>query len=859
VTERFIGCAAAPSRADVRTIGHDIRYALRQFRRNPGFASVAIVSLAVAIGANSTVFSVMNAIVLRPLPVDRPEELFVASMPTDYGTDFSYPMIQRAGGLLAGRGDICGQSSPRVVQIAAMAAERAPAGAIAAAMPESGQMQLLTGGCFTVLRQRPAAGRLLGPQDDHQLNGHPVAVISDRFWARAFQRAPSAVGSAVLVNGVPLTIVGVARPEFFGTTVGPATPDLWAPVMMQAALRFSGSGTSLGGDWNTPYPLQREIYWLSVMVRVPGNRDAAAAVLNSALERELPAASAARTADGLAPRVVLQPGSRGTSPFRDRIETTLFVLMGMVAWLLLLAAVNIAGVLLARGTARRRELAVRLSLGASRVMVMRHMLVESTLLALAGGVVGLALTSSASIALVTLMNRGAPAAGMDVSPDWRVALATLVATALAGIVAGAFAAWRCTGMAGSEVLRTHAKTSTADYSVRRLSPGALLVSAQMALSVVLLILAGLCVRTLHAVTTIELGFDADQVIVARIDPRSAGYRPQDLPSLYDPLLARIRAVPGVTSASLSAGGPFGGSVSEGTLVVEGFTPPSGQRVRGIRERVTPDYFRTLRLRIVRGRDFTAQDAVPGRRVSVINESFARRYFAGDPIGKRWGYNPQFDEQGYEVIGVVADAKYNNLKATGGNMVYMLASSEETGVYLVSLEVRASAALEPLIPLVRNAIREAAPGLPVRTIEPLPTRIAGLTAGERLLAWLATSLGLMAALLACLGLYGMTSYGVSRRTAEIGIRMALGAGHRTVRRMVLREALWLVASGILLGVPLAVAASRSIQSLLYRVTPTDTTAYLAAVVALTAIAAIAAYLPARRASRLQPLNALREGT
>jgi predicted permease len=489
---------------------------------------------------------------------------------------------------------------------------------------------------------------------------------------------------------------------------------------------------------------------------------------------------------------------------------------------------------------------------------MRQILVESTVLAVAGGVVGLAFTSSASISLLTLINRGA-SAGMDVSPDWRVAMATVIATGFSGLVAGSISAWRCTGMAGSDTLRAHAKASTLDYSVRRLSPGALLVSAQMALSVVLLILAGLCVRTLQAVATIELGFDPGQVIVARIDPRSGGYTPATLQPLYERLLAAIQTVPGVTSASLSAGGPFGGSISQGTLEVEDFTPASGQRVRGIRERVTPEYVRTLRLRIIRGRDFTDQDTASGRRVSIINESFARRYFDGDPIGKRWGYNSQFADQGYEVIGVVADAKYNDLKATGGNMVYMLASSEQTSVYLASLEVRASGTLEALVPLIRNALRETAPELPVRSIEPLRTRISGLAAGERLLAWLATGLGSMAALLACLGLYGMTSYGVSRRTGEIGIRMALGAEPHTVRQMVLREALGLIALGIIVGVPLAVTASRSIQNLLYGVTPLDMTAYLTAVVLLMTIAVIAAYLPARRASRLQPLIALRDDT
>jgi len=834
---------------------NDLRLAGRQFLRSPGFAAIAILSLGLAIGANATIFSVINSIVLRPLPVDRPDQLYLASMQTEFGADFSYPTLQRTQEILGSRGEVCGEYATHVVQLAS--ATGVHSSAARAAIPESGQIRLMTGGCFPLLRQQPALGRLLGPDDDRTLDGHPVAVISDRFWASAFNRSPDAIGSAVLANGVPLTIIGVTRPEFFGTTVAAAPPDLWAPTMMQSALRLTGNGTNNGGSWDDPYPPQKEIYWLHMLLRVPGDPAPATAALAMAVEQTLPSSTNARTPDGHAPRVALESGLRGSSPFRDRVRTQLFVLAGLVALLLILASMNLAGVLLARAMTRHRELAIRMSIGASRMVVLRQVLVESALLAFAGGLLGLAATSPGSNALVTLMNRGTPIAGLDVSPDWRVAAITFLAAVFAGIVSSTAAAWRTTRVDPMHVLRGHATQLPAEYSVRRFTPGALLIAAQMALCVVLLVAAGLGVRTLQAVATIELGFNPDHLIAARIDPRSAGYGTAQLPGVYSRLADAIRSVPGVTAVSLSVGGPLGGSTSEGTLAVEGFAPAPNQRVRGIRERVVGDYARTLGLHIIDGRDFSPGDAVPGRRVSLINETMARRYFGGRALGGRWNYDSNFAE-GYEVIGVIRDAKYRtDVKATDDAIVYMLASSEPDAPYMNSVEVRVAGNDAAMIPLIRRAIRRAEPGLPIRSIDPLQTRVSASAAAERLLAQLATGFASAAVLLACLGLYGMTAYGVSRRTAEIGVRMALGAAHYNVRRMVLGESLRPVIIGGLLGLPGAVLLGRAVHSQLYGVSPLDPITYVTAAAALVAVTLIAAYVPARRASRLEPMAALRE--
>ena len=835
---------------------NDLRLASRQFLRSPGFAGIAILSLGLAIGANATIFSVINSIVLRPLPVDRPDQLYIASMSAEFGADFSYPTLQRTREILGSRGEVCGEYATHAVQLAP--ATGLSAGATRTAIPESGQIRLMTGGCFPLLRQQPALGRLLGPDDDRTIGGHPVAVISDRFWATAFNRSPDAIGSAILANGVPLTIVGVTRPEFFGTTVAVPPPDMWAPTMMQAALRLSGNGTNNGGSWDLPYPSQPEIYWLHMLLRAPGDTAQATAAVAIALEQTLPSSTNARTADGRAPRVQLELGARGSSPFRDRVRTQLLVLAGLTALLLVLAAMNLAGVLLARAMTRHRELAIRMSIGASRAVVLRQVLVESAMLAFAGGLLGLALTSRSSAALVTLMNRGTAVAGLDVSPDWRVAGITFLAAAFAGIVSGAAAAWRTTRVAPMHALRGHATQALADHSVRRVTPGAVLISAQMALCVVLLVAAGLGVRTLEAVSAIDLGFNPDHLIAARIDPRSAGYDTAELAAVYARLSDSLRAVPGVTAVSLSVGGPLGGSTSEGTLAVEGFLPAPGQRVRGIRERVVGQYSQTLGLSVVEGRDFTASDAVPGRRVSLINETMARRYFNGRPLGGRWNYNSNFAE-GYEVIGVIRDAKYRtNVKAAGEAMVYMLASSEPETPYMNSVEVRVTGDDIAMIARIRQAIRRAEPGLPIRSIEPVRARVAAGAAAERLLARLATGFATAAVLLACLGLYGVTAYGVSRRTGEIGVRMALGAAHGRVRRMVLGESLRLVLVGGVVGLPAAVLLARGVRSQLYGVSPLDPLTYVAAAAALAVVTTIAAYVPARRASRLQPMTALREG-
>jgi predicted permease len=828
-------------------VWRDLRLTFRQLRRSLGFAVVATTSLAIAIGANCSIVAVADALLLRPLPISNSNELFIAAMAAEYGDDFSYPMIRQAADLLGGRGEICGQSTLRQVQI-----EPGSEGA-GLALPDSANLRLVTGQCFSVFRQRPAVGRLLAPADDRVRDGHPVVVISDRFWGEVFHRSPTTVGRVIHVNGLPMTIVGVTRPEFFGTTVGATPPDLWAPALMQSALRYSGNGTSLGGDWDRPYVDQKELYWLTVLLRTQ-EPDWAASTLQLALERELPDATSARTSDGRVPRITVTPGARGFSPFRERVRSQLQAMLGIPLVLLILASTNIAGILLARGMARQRDLAVRYALGASRFAIARQALLESLVIALAGGTLGLLLAFKGSAVFLTLMNRGTPITGFDVSPDWRVALLTLAAASGVGLLAAAATVWRSTRV-GTSMLHA-ARATRGDHSVRRTGAGAVLTASQIAITIVLLVAAALCVRSLRALTTIDLGMEPDEVVVARIDPLSAGYLASDMPALSDRLMQAIRAVPGVTQVSLSVNGPLGGGTNEGTLVPLGYTPAPGERVRGIRERVVGDYVETLGMHVVAGRNFTGADAAPGRRVSLINETMARRYFGADPLGRRWGYNANLAE-GYEIVGVVKDARYRtDLKVADDNMVYVLASSEAAGVLLRSVEVRVSSGMSAALPAIRAAIRSVDPRLPVRSIEPLDARVAAGAAAERLLASVSTVFAGVAVLLACIGLYGLTSYGVSRRTGEIGVRMAIGAAPGQVRALILREGLVLVAAGLAVGLPIAFAAARAFRSQLYGITPADLPAFAGATLVLVVVMIAAVSMPAHRASRLQPTAALR---
>ncbi len=827
---------------------HDLRFGARLLVRGRGFTAVAVVSLALGIGGSSSIFSVINAIVLRPLPVADPDELYIAQVTEPHEIDlvFSSAVVERAANLLAGRAELAAQSSTESVLV----------GLRGDASPETARLQLVAGDFFGTLRQRAQIGRLLGPGDNRAVGQHPVTVISDRYWSRRFGRTARVLDTELIINGAPMAVVGVAAPDFFGATVDRQTPDIWAPAAMQAALRFAGNYERTGGDLQKPWPSQPEFSWLQVMLRVPaGAAPAAAAAMTFAEHPENPTDSS--EASRPTP-VTLIPASRGFSPIRSELTTPLLVLLLMVGLLLAIACANIASLLLARATSRGREMAIRLSIGAGRGRLIRQLLSESLLLACIGGVLGLALASWGSTALLMLLSHGVPISSIDVRPDWRVVSLTFAASIGTAFAFGLLPATRGTRVPLAESLKAQTRSVIGtDRQGGRVPLGKLLVGGQMALAVLLLLLAALFGRSLQALARVDVGYDRDHVLVAGIDPRSSGYDLTELPALSTRVVERLASLPGIVAVSMSANGPFSGSRSRGSFHAEGYTPGPNEQIADMKhsEWVTSDYFRTVGLTIKQGRAFGPEDSARSRRVSVINETMAQRYFPGqNPIGKRWGDSRNFDVDGVEIVGVVEDARYNDVKAESVSMSYLPAVQSQR--YLRSIEVRTSGTPTALAGAVRQALRESEPRLVVGAIETLDERIVRSLRVERLLSWLTIAFGAAALGLACLGLYGTISYAVRRRTAEMGIRMALGADRNAVQSLIVREALLLVAIGGAVGVPLAFVAARAVAGLLYGTPPSDPTSYGTAVGALVLVSAAAAYLPARRASRLDPMAALR---
>jgi predicted permease len=835
----------------------DLRFGARLLVRGPVFSIVAILSLALGIGATSAIFSLINAIVLRELPVEKAHELYLArSIRRDQVNNrFSWPAFEAARNMVAGRAEMAAVSSTNSMQLAPTTAGSATPQA------ESGRVQLVSGEYFGLLRQRPQVGRLLERTDNQILGQHPVAVITDAYWTRKFGRDANVVGRGLMVNGTLFTIIGVTRPEFFGTTVDARNPDAFLPLMMQANVRYNGNMSIMNGDARKPWAPQREVAWLQWFIRMPeSNVTAVTEALNLTMQRDQAQMRGYNEEPDIRrilseTRMTLTSGARGMSRVRDNMTTPLIVLLVMVGLLLLIACANIASLLLARASNRHREMAIRLSIGAGRGRLVRQLLTESLLLAFIGGALGLAVAEWGSVALVAFAEQGSRPPDFDASPDWRVVAFTMGVSLLTGLLFGLMPAFRGTHVRIADTMKSQARSVVGGGGHGRVPLGKLLIAAQMAFSLLLLIVAALFARSLQQMTRVDVGFDRDRVLTVSTDPRAGGYERDELPELYRRVTERIAAVPGVTSVSISSNTLFGGGRSVSGMTIQGYTPGRDENVTGDQDVVTSDYFRTVGLQIVAGRAFGPEDTATSRKVSIINETIARRYFKNrNPIGQRWNYDDDL-AAGYEIVGVARDATYTTVKAELPNMVYRPATQAPDD-YLGAIEVRTDGNPAALVTDIRNALRQVEPRLPVAGIDTLDERITRTMGSERFMMWLTMAFGGVALFLACLGLYGTISYAVTRRTAELGVRMALGAGRGTVQWMILREAFILVGAGLVVGIPLAFGAARAMSTLLFGVTPTDAVANGSAIAALVVIAALAAYLPARRASRVDPMLALR---
>lgn len=696
-----------------------------------------------------------------------------------------------------------------------------------------------------MLQVQPYLGRTFASNEGRTPGDASVVVVSYEFWNRYLGANRGAIGRTLSINGAPFTIIGVAAQGFTGDIVDRVL-DVWIPVTMQTAIVKNANWL---GD--------RNVSWLQIMGRLaPGRTLAQArAEIAALLSRSMLEHANASTVDGLRQNLVEEPvrvegGAQGFSFYRSQYTQSLVTLMVAVALVLLVVCANVANLLLARATARAREMSVRMALGASRVRLVQQLLTESLLIAVCGGVAGVLIATWASQALLTLANGGRPGLTLDTRPDARIlafgVLVSLVTAALFGLMP----ALRATRIELATSLRASGRNVSAGGG--RFSAGRLLVVAQVAMSVLLLVGTGMLVRSLQRLQSQDVGVERERVLVASIDAQRAGYNPTQLATLMRTLGERVAAVPGVVSASASENGIFSGTESRASLQVEGFVGKTDADTNSAYDDVGAGYFHTVGARLLQGRDFEARDNATGAKVAVVNEAFAKFYFAD---GNALGRHITLDSVSREIVGVTADVNGRSLRETPGRRFYI--PMEQYGLPAdFYLQVRTSGSAAISAASVRKALMAVDPQVVVRSVDPLDDLIHDSISQDRLVAQVVTLFGVLALGLSALGLYGVMAYATIRRTNEFGLRMALGADPGSIVFMVLREALAMTGAGLLLGLPLAFALTRLLQGQLFGIGTVDVPSMALAVTVLAASAALAAWLPARRAARVAPLEALR---
>jgi predicted permease len=839
-------CREASRTSVMETLIQDVRYGLRVLMRNPGVTTVVLLSLALGIGANTAIFSLLNAIVLKALPVQHAEELIQFSETYPDGQEnswMSYPYFQR----------IRERSRTLSGVFAFTGLSRLNVGFEGKADLASGQ--LATGGYFSTLGLTPAAGRFFTDEDDKARRA--VAVIGYGFWQRRFAGDPSVVGKTITLNHVPFTLIGVTQAPFFGLQVGDS-PDITVPMMLLGQLQPGPP------DWNGAFDS-----WLEIMGRLkPGvTRQQAQAEFDVMHHQFLtdfaptfggPRQFMARMLHNS--RLNVKPGAKGSEwGLRHDSLLPLQILMAMVVLVLLIACANVANLLLARATARQKEIAVRLAIGAGRRRLVRQLLTESVLLAAIAGVLGFLVASWGSHLLLRMVSTRDSPLLVDLTPDFRVLAFTAFVSLLTGVLFGLAPALRATRVDLTPALKEGRGQAGGEGRRHALSLDRILVAAQIALSLVLLVGAGLFVRSLQKLWAIDPGYDRKNVLMFSLDPRLAGYKESGkLANLYRQVLDDLRILPGVRSASLSLVRPVDDEVYWVNVVeaVDGRKLPEDQGIRVAVNRLGPGYFATLGTPMLLGREFGPEDNERRPKVAVISEILARQCFGNEnPIGRRIA---DHDDGEVQIVGVVRDSRYGGVRDMPRSVLYMpfFQANLAEAFFSTTFEVRYSGALSTVLDEVRRQVRAIDPNLPLFRVKTLEVQTQESFAKERLIATLSTFFGLLAVLLACIGLYGTVAYGVARRTGEIGVRMALGATQRDVLWIVLRETLALIAIGVVVGLPCSVGASRLLASQLYGVKPTDALTLAVGTLLFAGIAVFAGYVPARRASRVDPIVALR---
>jgi predicted permease len=838
----------------VHTLLQDVRFGLRMLAKHKGFTAVAVFTLAFGIGANTAIFTLLNAVMLQSLPVKSPRQLVILrwsahGRPQDSGSSsfgdchathwsdtssascsFPYPVFKQLRSNDVGFSDVAAFAGPTQADLS---------GNGQASMV---QAELVSGEYFQTLGVSAALGRTIQPDDEHE-GAEAVAVLSHAYWQRAFGSDPGVVGRAVKLNGVPFTIVGVADAGFTRLTPGKIY-DMWVPLTQITALRIG---------WGRAGGMDARNWWLVIVGRLkPGVTSQQAQSAVSLVFRNITVESKTFKPEN-EPQVALLPAQTALSGIRGRLGQPLTILMIAVAILLLIACANVAGLLLARATTREREMAVRLALGAGRGRLVRQLLTESLMLSFAGAALGVLIAYWGAAALTTFVFGNSYGSGaVNTEPDAAVLGFTIGVAALTGLLFGLAPAFRSTRVNVGPVLKENAGSisGTSFGSRRHLGLGSALVVVQVALSVIVLAGAGLVVRSLANLKNINPGFDARNVLQFAIDPSLTGYyKAGQMEPLYRDLQRRLSSLPGVQAVSYSSDTLLDGGLWTEDVKVEGRTDKG--TVESQMLAVGSDFFSTMKIPLLAGRQLSPQDISSTQKIAVVNRAFVEKFLdKRQPLGLHFGPDDP-KATPYEIVGVVGDTKYAGLRDEIAPTAYIALKEGEARFALRT-------AVEPLslVPAVRKTVSDLDNNLPVYDVKTQTERIERLLFNERLLARLASLFGLLALILACIGLYGLLAYEVARRTREIGIRSALGAQRRDVLALIGRQGLALVACGALLGVAGALGITRSLSSLLYGVTPSDPLTFGGVCALLIAVGLAACYIPARRATRVDPMVALR---
>jgi predicted permease len=715
---------------------------------------------------------------------------------------------------------------------------------------EDATVNLVSGSYFSVLGVSPFRGRSLVPEDDRAKSSNPVAVVSYEFWIRKLAENPAVIGQTVRLNKYPYVIIGIAAPGFFGDTVG-EKQDFWVPVSMQPQMMP-------GRPWLDDIHAS----WLRVMARLkPGvSRSQAEANLDVLFQQWLqgPQGRSLDPGDqqGLKQqKISVVPGGGGFSGLRPEFSRPLLLLMAIVGLVLLIACVNVANLMLARANSRQREIAVRLAIGASPAHLIRQLLTESALLAFAGGLAGLLVAHWGTASLLKLSLSARAAEGLRVSPDWRVLAFTACVCLVTGLLFGLAPALRSAKLAVAPTLK---ENTAAQAGSGRFPLGKILVASQVAVCLLVLFAAGLLVRSLKNLRDLDLGYSRDNILMARVDPVAAGYKPAQLIDYEREMSARLAALPGVRNVTASENGLFSGTESADQMKIEGYTPSRDKDRVAYWDQVGDNYFHALGIPILAGREFGPQDTPTSLKVAIINESMAKFYFGhANPIGRKmWIDDQEHKDQPMEIVGVARDVRDHTLRGPVQRRFYVPTGQALDAIYAINFEIQTAGKPQDLTEPVRKSFAALDANVPVSRIRTLDELVDSSISKDILVARLSTFFGLLALVLACVGLYGVMSYTVSRRTREIGVRMALGAQRTQVLGMVLNEGLKLVLIGIVVGIPVALLASRVFSSMLFGLSPADPLSMLTVIAVLGSIATLAGLIPARRATKVDPIVALR---